>query len=131
MYNYSETLKEDIENWIEENKDSIGEFEDFEDLEECIHNALWVEDGVTGNGSDAGYPLPYDELKVAVTDNSELCKDALNDFGTPAEQIAEHFLNGDWRYFDATIRCYLLGEVLNKVLGEHEEEYERLFIKAQ
>ena len=129
MYNYLEALKEDIATWIQENKESIGRFDNVDVLKEELNEDLWDEDAVTGNGSDAGYPMELDEMREAVMDNAELLKDALEDFGTDAKIIAEKFLSNNWIYFDATIRLYLLSEAIEEVFSEHEEEYFEMFIE--
>jgi hypothetical protein len=131
MYDYLEAMKADIKEWIDDNKDSIDKVGDLDELKEQLNDDLWADDDVTGNGSDAGYPMDDAEMREAVHENSELCKDALLEFGTSSEKIAEKFLEGDYVYFDATIRCYLLGQAIDEVVNENEEEYEKLFVTEE
>ena len=129
MYDYLEAMKEDIKEWIDDNKDSIDKVEDLDEFKQNLYDDLLAEDDVTGNGSDVGYPMDDEEMREAVHENSELCKDALLDFCTSSETIAEKFLDGDYIFFDATIRCYLLGQAIDEVVDENEEEYTNLFVE--
>ena len=86
-------------------------------IEEQLNDSLWIADSVTGNGSGS-YTFNSAEAKEYVTDNEDLLKEALEAFCTDAETITDHFLNGDWEYFDVTIRCYLLGQAIGEVLDE-------------
>ncbi len=131
MYDYLEAMKEDIKEWIDDNKDSIEKVEDLDELKEKLNDDLWTEDNVTGNGPSAGYPMDDAEMREAVHENRELCKDALLEFGTESDKIAEKFLEGDYVYFDATIRCYLLGQAIDEVVNENEKEYTNLFVTEE
>lgn len=51
----------------------------------------------------------------------DLLEDMCLDFGVSAEEVGEHFLNGDWEYFDVLIRCYLLSGAISEVLDDMEE----------
>lgn len=119
MYNYYDAMENDIKNYIEENIN----LEDYtrEELEEELNDQLWVCDSVTGNASGS-YTFCRAIAKDYVIDNMDLCIDALKEFCVEPETIAEKFLAEDWEYFDLTIRCYMLGECICKVLDEYEEE---------
>ena len=121
MYNYLESMKADILAYgiTEEIKAEL--MEDRDEVEQKLNDDLWCDDSITGNASCSYFCNSY-KAKEAVTDNEELCREALREFCTEPEQIAEHFLNGDWEYFDVTIRCYLLGQAISEALDEIEEE---------
>ena len=55
-----------------------------------------------------------------VTDNKDLLREALQEFCTDAQTIGEKFLDEEWEYFDVTIRCYLLYNMISEVLDEME-----------
>jgi len=131
MYDYLEVMKADIKEWIDDNKNGIDKVGDLDELKEQLNDDLWADDDVTGNGSEVGYHMDDAEMREAVHENSELCKDALLEFGTSSENIAEKFLEGDYVYFDATIRCYLLGQAIDEVVDENAEEYEKLFVTEE
>ena len=49
-YNYLETVKEDVKNYIENEVDFL-QYNSIEDLQEKLYDDLFVEDSVTGNAS--------------------------------------------------------------------------------
>lgn len=113
MYDYLESMKQDIREWIEENDfHADGQY-----IADDLTDALWAEDSVTGNASGS-YTFNSAQAKEYVTANSDLCREALTEFCTEPQVIADHFLNGDWEWFDVTIRCYLLGRAVYEVLKE-------------
>lgn len=120
MYDYLEAMKSDISDYI---RDEINtrDYNDRDELEERLNDVLFVEDSVTGNASGS---YTFNSIKACdyVMDNIDLCKEALTEFCASAETISEKFLSEDWEYFDVTIRCYLLGYAISKVLDEIEDE---------
>lgn len=109
-YNYRKEMKEDIKEYIKENHPEAT-MDDFDEL----YDELFIEDSVTGNASGS-YTFNRFDAQEYVCDNMELCQESLKEYCVPAEKVAKYFLEGDWEYFDVTIRCYLLGEVLDDVL---------------
>lgn len=101
------------------NEINLTDYEDKDDLQESLHDDLWAEDSVTGNGSGS-YTLCRETVKGYVLDNMDLCIESLKEFCVEAETVAEKFLSEDWKYFDVTIRCYLLGQAISEVLEEIE-----------
>ena len=118
-YSYHDALKEDIKEWIDENI-NLDEYEDNEDLYETINDDLWVEDDVTGNGSGIYTKDNGDAWKWLRDDPDAMdyIRDLVSEFGIEAETVAEKFLEEDYSYWDVSIRCYLLGQVLDEVLEE-------------
>lgn len=126
MYNYLNAIKEDIKDWLDDssqwsNLDIREEMQNRNKFEEQLNDDLWCEDGITGNLSGS-YTCNSCEAREYVLDNMDLCKEALECFGTPANEIADKFLNENWEYLDVTIRCYLLGQAISEVLDELEDE---------
>ena len=121
MYNYLESMKDDIREYIitDELKKEIRE--DREEVEQRLNDELWVDDSITGNASGSYYCNSY-KAQEAVQDNCDLLREALTEFCTEPDEIAKRFLDGDWEYFDVTIRCYLLGSAISEVLDEIEAE---------
>lgn len=116
-YNYLESMVEDIKSVIEDyNADT---YEDREDAEQGLHDEMWCDDSITGNGSGS-YTFCRETAKGYVLDNMDLCIESLKEFCVESETIAEKFLSEDWEYFDVTIRCYLLGQAIGAVLDEME-----------
>ena len=85
-----------------------------------LHDFLWSHDSVTGNASGS-YTFNSYRAKEYVTDNGDLLREALQEFCTEAETIAEKFLYEEWEYFDVTIRCYLLYRAIENALDSLEE----------
>lgn len=121
-YDYREVMKSDILDYIkwEYGENPFAEFSR-EELEEALNECLWVSDSVTGNASGS-YTFNSYKAKEYVTDNIELCEESLQAFCVPAETISEKFLCEEWEYFDVTIRCYLLGEMIGIALDDLESE---------
>jgi len=121
-YSYLETMKSDIQDWIDENidyiKDEVDDISDIDAVAEYLNDALWVEDSVTGNGSGS-YTFDRAEAKENVQGDPnamDYVKDLCDEFGEDPKTIAEKFMNDDWEWFDVSIRCYLLGQVIYEVL---------------
>ena len=122
MYNYLESMKNDIQEYIKENysADEIAEnMADRDRWADDLNDNLWCCDSVTGNASGS-YTFNRYVAKEYVMDNEDLLKEALGEFCTDSKTVAEKFLNSEWEYFDITIRCYLLGTAIAAVLEDME-----------
>lgn len=119
-YDYMEAMKSDIMDYIR-NDVNTSEFSSREELEEHLNDDLWAVDSVTGNGSGS-YTFNRSEAEEYVNDNNDLLREALQEFCVEADTIAEKFLDADYEYFDVTIRCYLLGQVISEALDDMEDE---------
>ncbi len=106
-YDYREEMKNDIRQWLNDNKDYIS-FDDYDD----IYDKLWIADSVTGNASGS-YTFSEYKAEQNLAGNKELLIEALNEFGGDYAKALESS-----EYGDVTIRCYLLGECLSEVLEE-------------
>lgn len=123
MYDYLKSMKEDIQEYINDNyyEEEIKEkLSDSETWAEELSEDLWICDSVTGNASGS-YTFNRYVAKEYVTDNTELLMEALKEFCVDAETIADKFLNEEWEYFDVTIRCYLLYVAISETLEEMEK----------
>lgn len=109
IYNYVESLRNDIKEYIDENKEYL-EGKSFEQ----IYNILFVEDSVTGNGSGS-YTFSRQEAGGNLVGNFDLLYDALEYFVGNIEDLKK----GE-EFCDVTIRCYLLHSVLVEVLENIE-----------
>ena len=118
MYNYFEEMKNDVIDAIDDyfTDDELAEM-DADELEEKLNDALWIDDGVTGNGSGS-YTFNSATAKEYVTENIDLLGAACWAFDMDAARIGEMFVNEEWEAADVTIRCYLLPQVLGDVLEE-------------
>lgn len=112
-YDYYENLKEDIKDYIKENKEYLeGKSQDE------LYDEFFIEDAITGNASGSYYCNAW-KAEEAICHNMELAEEAYEMFGyegIPSGTGAEAI--------DVTIRCYLLGSALSDVLEEIDWECE-------
>ena len=117
-YDYLETMKEDIRQWLEDNdwKDTYKDMTR-EEPEEKLNEDLWTEDSVTGNASGS-YTFNSYEAEENICHNMDLLQGALDMFGESDVNI----LNKGAEWCDVTIRCSLLAQAIAEVLDEDFEE---------
>lgn len=120
MYDYREAVKDDIIEYIKFEGLEITE-DNKDEMYDKLNEELWDTDSVTGNASGS-YTFNRWKAREYVLENLPLLETAAASFGCDAREVAGHFLNNDWEWFDVTIRCYLLGECLNEVLDELEHD---------
>ena len=116
-YDYIKEMKEDVKNYIEENKDNESyDFNNREELERLLFDDLWVDDSVTGNGSGS-YTFNRYQAEENISHNMDLLKDACKEFEDDPFRLLENP-----EVADVTIRCYLLSQVISEVLDELEND---------
>ena len=114
-YDYYEMGKEDIRNYIKENY----EVEEIKDLEfDDLYDDLFIEDSVTGNASGS-YTFSTWKAEENLCHNTDLLGEALNEFGCDGS-----YLEKGAEACDVTIRCYVLGQVLEDVIYDLKQELE-------
>lgn len=115
MYNYYENVKNDVENYIKENKEYF-KATDLEELEKELNDQCWINDSVTGNCSGS-YTFNTYEAEKNLNGNWDLLQEALEEFGcsdvNPIKRDAE--------WCDVTIRCYVLSQAISSLLEQMEE----------
>lgn len=116
-YNYLESVKEDVRNYIEENAIVVTS-NNREELEQELNDTLFTEDSVTGNASGS-YTFSTWQAEENLCHNIELLQEALTEFGCDIS-----YLGKGAEACDVTIRCYLLSQAISEVLDEIEEEPE-------
>ena len=120
-YEYYDAMATDIRNYITENVDLAEYVGDRDGLETELADTLFCDDSVTGNASGS-YTFNRWTARNYVTENVHLVEAAVHEYGYDATEIAQHFLDEDWEWFDVTIRCYLLPSVLMDVLDAMEND---------
>lgn len=108
-YNYYESVKEDIKEYLR-NTDERDE--------QKLYDEMFIDDSVTGNGSGS-YTFSTYEAEENLCHNMDLLQEALAEFGDNNTDILQNP-----EACDVTIRCYLLGQLLSEALEEIEEEEE-------
>jgi hypothetical protein len=115
-YNYLESIVEDVKDYIKENYEK----EEYENIDrDTLYDDLWVEDSVTGNASGSYYCNSY-KAEESLNHNLDLLREALEEFGENDVNALEK--GAEW--CDVTIRCYLLGQAIDKALEDLENEGE-------
>ena len=122
-YNYMDSLKNDIRNYLEDEViDYMERLEDDRDeLEQELNDDLWINDSVTGNASGS-YTFNRNKAKENVIDNMDLLAEMADAFCVELSELGKRFKNEDWEWFDVSIRCYLLGQAISEVLDELEND---------
>ena len=126
MYDYVRSMEVDIYDFISSNfteAEVKTDYDCIEDFESYLEDLLWTEDSVTGNGSGS-YTFNRAEAKDYVCDNIDLLHDAIDSFGISTHDVADHFLDEDWEYFDVTIRCYCLSEALHNIIDSLDIDFD-------
>ena len=119
MYNYLEAMKKDIINYIRDEV-TTTDFTDIDDLRQTLEDDLWIDSTITGNGGD---DYADDETsREYLNGNENLLKEALIEFGVDKGKIVDKFFNGNYAYFDSTIRCYMLSQAISAALDDMEDE---------
>ena len=117
-YDYREAMKIDIAQRILDEitvDDLVGEDDD--SFNEKLNEDLWGDDSVTGNGSGS-YTFSRARAAENVQGNVDLVREMIREFGCEAGEIVDRFLDGEWEWFDVSIRCYLLGEMISTVVHD-------------
>ena len=118
MYSYLESMKNDIREAIEYDYD-IEEYRgNRRELEDKLNDDFWADDSITGNGCSGEYASSIEEAKSYVMDNIPLLIYAMRDFCVDYDAVGKRFMEEDWHYFDASIRCWMLGQAISEVLDE-------------
>lgn len=128
-YDYREEMAKDIRAYIEEDysTEEIAEKLAYErdDWETELYDDMMVADSVTGNASGS-YTFNAWRAEENICHNLDLLGEAIEEFGGECDVLKDGA-----ETCDVTIRCYLLGEVLNEVLDEMESDYEEEIEKAR
>lgn len=115
-YNYFEAVKNDVLNYINENEIKVTT-SNKDELAEQLHDDLWTNDSVTGNGSGS-YTFNTWEAEENLCHNLDLLKEACEEFGSDCDILESA------ESCDVTIRCYLLPQAISEALDELEEDDE-------
>ena len=102
-YNYYETMKEDVKNYLEENNLELNE-----DTYNDIYDEMFISDEITGNASGS-YTFNTYKAEENICHNLDLLEEACEEFCCEPKLD-----NAEW--CDVTIRCYLLGQVLSEMM---------------
>lgn len=107
-YDYKNAVIEDVREYIKEN-----EVTDINEVYEFFYDDMFVSDSVTGNASGS-YTFSTYQAEENLNHNLDLLGEALSEFGCDTDYLTKKGAEA----CDVTIRCYLLSECLNEVLGD-------------
>lgn len=122
-YNYFESMKSDVMDYINNEIDLTEWKGNRDELEQKLNDDLWVCDSVTGNASGSYTFSRYDAMNY-VCSNLDDFADACDEFGIDSDTIGEKFIEGNFEWMDVTIRCYYLGQVISECLDDLANELE-------
>lgn len=114
IYDYHQAVLDDVIEviWQEE---PWKECNDRDELSDKLNDELWLYDSVTGNGSGS-YTFSRAKAEECVRGNNDLIREMVNEFGIDRAEMADRFMDGDWEWFDVSIRCYLLSWAIQYAL---------------
>ena len=119
-YNYLEAMVEDITEWMEYNNFDLSEYTDLEEAHEYLHDELWGEDDVTGNG-EMGYATKVD-YENYLCHNWDALIDAVENFCIDANEIInlleKHNVVAILQYCDTLIRLNTLDMAIETALED-------------
>ena len=117
-YDYYEAVREDVKQYINEHDVKVTT-SNRDEVYQQLYEDLFCDDSVTGNASGS-YTFSTWKVEENLCHNLDLLGEALAEFGCDPNYMTEKGAEA----CDVTIRCYLLGEVLDEVLDEIETEDE-------
>ena len=118
-YNYKESMKANVREWINEHKDMIDGL-DRSDAYEVVEEACWVADEVTGNASGSFTFSRFDARCYIFgdVDSDDYISEMVDDGFMSAEEVGQCVASSNWEKLDVCIRCWLLSEAVSVVLDE-------------
>ena len=117
---YIDEVKAAVREYLKENASEAWENGITHQDADEIADILWNEDSVTGNASGS-YTFSRHRAMENVMSDMDTVVDALQDFGVEDGEIAKHFIQEDWEWFDVTARCYVLNQAICEVIEESKE----------
>ena len=116
-YNYRESIKADVLNWMEEHREEL-EGMDRADIEEFITDSCWVADEVTGNASGS-YTFSRVQARdyfFSDLDSDDYISQMVQEGFLSEAEVGECITSSNWEKLDVCIRCYLLGEAVSEAM---------------
>ena len=117
-YDYRRAITDDVKDWIV-NETDILEKEFTDDLYDWIYDEVFDNDGITGNGWS--YYNTEEKCSEYLSGNFDLLYEAAHEFCVDDEIniLINHYEDKSLaRYFDCTIRCYLLMDCIYTAIKE-------------
>lgn len=127
-YDYRQSVKEDVWQYIRDNECYLADFDDKERYADRLNDDLWCEDSVTGNGSGS-YTFSRYKAEENLAHNLELVADVISEFGLPKKENGrlDYFKFCEAEFWDVSIRCYLLNPTIYEII--ESDEFQELWNK--
>lgn len=110
-YDYEKAVREDIKNYLSDNGITLTESN-----RESVYDDMFVSDSVTGNGSGS-YTFSAYKAEEYLCHNLDLLAEAVAEFGGGVDVLKKGA-----EACDVTIRCYLLGQILDEFIQDDETD---------
>lgn len=118
-YDYYDAMFSDIETYIKDNNIILRDTDFY-----TLYDEMFTSDEITGNASGS-YTFNYSKACENLLYNEDLLCDACEEFYGKDVPIS---VLRDPETCDVIIRCYLLSQVLNAVIGSIEDDMEEYYI---
>lgn len=118
-YNYREAMVKDIKEWILANgvlTEAQQKEQTKDELCDWLHDELWDDDYITGNGC-YGY-ASEEKCEEYVAHNLSLYFEAASEFDDWPRNGPRWIYVNPAQHMDATIRCYLLYECIESAIDD-------------
>ena len=117
-YDYEEAVRNDINDYLDRNWKKGKPITEDDRMQ--LYEDMFVDDGVTGNGSGT-YTFSTAQAEENVCRNLELLGEAMDDYGVDGDTLRDKMC-GEWA--DVMIRCYLLKRLSDEAFDEWNERIE-------
>lgn len=120
-YDYERAITDAIKDWIISNDVSLEGDED--EIIDTIDDEVFMEDSITGNGVE--FFDTEEKCSEYLSDNFGLLYEAVYEYNmdNDVEYIIDHYIDKSLaRFFDCTIRCYLLRSCIERAVKELKGE---------
>lgn len=115
-YDYRKAVKDDIVEFLRENKDEIKDMAR-DEIVDFVNDEAFDDDSVTGNESGS-YTFNRGKAKEYVLANFDLLRESADEFDSK-NQYADWLFDENWEALDVSIRCYLLGQEAEEAVDEY------------
>lgn len=120
-YDYREAVYNDVYDkvteMLAEGTLDPKDYSNEDELAEYLHDQLWCDDNVTGNGSGS-YTFNTYKAECHLAHNMDLLEEALDEFGVEPNSALLNDAEGN----DVRIRCWLLRPSIDRVVEDLIEE---------
>ena len=115
-YNYLTALEEDIMDWCNYEHFHFSDYEDIEEAHEYLHDELWEDNSITGNGGD--WYANTEECEEYLCGNWDLILNTLDNFCIDMNEVVNEYRKNLPQYLDCLVRLDLLDVAIENVLED-------------